>query len=217
VASGRSGAGVTSTPDAWGVSRGSGYVAIVLFTLSVTLGILTTQRLKSRWWPAFLSQELHRNISLLAVSFLGIHIITILSDKYVKLGSAIPFSSTFRPLWIGLGVIATYLVAAVIVTSLVRRWLPFSWWRNLHWLSYPLWVTALIHGAGSGTDTRTSWGVKLTAACGGVVALAVCVRIVAAADLPARRRLGLLAATIASTLLLTAWWINGPLRAGWSQ
>jgi sulfoxide reductase heme-binding subunit YedZ len=148
----------------------------VLFTLAVALGILTTQRLKARWWPAFVSQELHRNVSLLAMSFLAIHIVTILNDRFVRLGSPIPFSSPFRPFWIGIGLVATYLLAAVLITSLVRRWLPYNGWRTVHWLTYPSWLLAVGHGIGSGTDAGTWWGRVLIGACLLLIGAALLIR-----------------------------------------
>jgi predicted ferric reductase len=199
----------------WEASRAAGIVSLLLFSLAVALGILTTQRLKSRWWPAFVSQDLHRNVSVLAMSFLGIHIVTILNDKFVRLGTPIPFTSPFRPIWVGLGLVSTYLIAAIIITSLVRRWLPFATWRRLHWLTYPAWLLAVIHGAATGTDARTAWAAFLTAGCVALVAACLCIRIAGTAGLPMARRMTLGAGTLASTAALGGWWIAGPLHPGW--
>jgi sulfoxide reductase heme-binding subunit YedZ len=190
---------------------------LVLFSLAVALGIVTTQRFKSRWWPAFASQDLHRNVSLLALSFLGIHIATILNDKYVRLGTPIPFSSPFRPVWVGLGLVSAYMLAAIVISSLVRRWLPFTAWRGLHWLTYPAWLLAVIHGAGTGSDSRTSWAAFLTAACVGSVVACLCLRIAGTDGWSALRRVTLGAGALVSTAALGAWWLAGPLSPGWPR
>ena len=67
-------------------------------TLSVVLGVLTTQRVATGWWPRFASQALHRNVSLLAVALLLTHILTTLLDNYV----AISWWAGDRPLHVRL-------------------------------------------------------------------------------------------------------------------
>ena len=204
------------TPGVWEASRAAGIVSLLLFSVAVALGIVTTQRYKSRWWPAFVSQDLHRNVSLLAVSFLAIHIITILNDKFVRLGTLVPFTSPFRPVWVGLGLISTYLLAAVVISSLLRRWLPFTAWRGLHWLTYPAWLLAVVHGAGTGSDARTSWAILLTAACVGLVVACACARIAGTERWSVVRRVSFGAGALVSTAALGAWWLAGPLKPGWS-
>ena len=66
---------------------------------------------------------LHKNISLLSVVFLGVHIATTLFDPVSPvhlLNAIVPFTGRYRPLGIGLGVVAIDLLAALVVTSLLR-------------------------------------------------------------------------------------------------
>ena len=54
-------------PGLWYATRATGLVTLLLLTASVLLGILTAGRFSTQRWPRFLSQGLHRNISLLVL------------------------------------------------------------------------------------------------------------------------------------------------------
>ena len=58
--------------------------------------------------------------------------------------------------------VALYLLAAVELTSLARRRLPRSLWRKVHYASFPLFVSATVHGLLAGTDARLMF-VKMLA------------------------------------------------------
>src|SRR5438309_1102165 len=108
----------------WYLTRGTGTIALVLLTLSVALGVANVRRLRSENVPRFVVDAVHRNVSLLAVAFLLAHIITSLLDGYAPLKVAdviVPFVSSYRPLWLGLGAVAFDLLIAVVITSLLRR------------------------------------------------------------------------------------------------
>src|SRR6266545_2901033 len=129
----------------WLVARGAGMVSLVLFTAVVCLGVLTVVRWQSPSWPRFLSVGLHRNLALLSVVFLVLHIVTAIVDPYSSLGlvaATIPFASSYRPLWVGFGVIAVDLLLALVVSSLLRARLGQRAWRAIHWLAYAAWRSA---------------------------------------------------------------------------
>ena len=54
----------------------------------MVLGITTTTRARARNWPGFAQQEMHRRISMIAVVFLGIHVLTSVLDTYVNISWA---------------------------------------------------------------------------------------------------------------------------------
>ena len=85
----------------------------------------------------------------------------------------IPFISTYRPLWLGLGALAFDLMLALAITSLLRRRLGYRAWRAIHWLAYVCWPIAVLHGLGTGTDTKIWWMLLLTALCVAAVVVAV--------------------------------------------
>lgn len=171
--------GVAGNP-LWYATRSSGLAAFVLLTLSVVLGVLTTQRVATRWWPRFASQALHRNVSLLAVVMLLVHVLTTLLDSYVSItwwAGVVPFVSTYDRIWIGLGTLALDLVLVVTSSSLVRGVLGHRSWRWLHWLAYAAWPLALTHYLSSGTDALASWSLTVAALSTVAVLAAVLVRI----------------------------------------
>jgi DMSO/TMAO reductase YedYZ heme-binding membrane subunit len=164
----------------WFAARGAGIVSLLFLTGVVYLGILTTLRWQTRAWPRFATTGFHRNLALLSVAFLGIHIATAILDPFTNLGplaALVPFSSSYRTLWLGLGVIAVDLGAAVLVTSLLRNRLSRATWRAVHWLAYAAWPLALLHGIGTGTDAAAPWMVAIDAVCLAVVGAAVLVRV----------------------------------------
>lgn len=202
----------------WYVTRGTGLVALVLLTAAVALGVLTSSRWQSPGWPRFASAGLHRNVSLLVVAFLAVHIVTAELDTFAPVGwaaTALPFASGYRPLWLGLGTVACDLLVAVIVTSLLRARLGFQTWRIVHWLSYASWPVALVHGLGTGSDARLGWVQVLDAVCVVAVVGTVGWRL-AQAHQPQLKLVG--AAAVAVTALgVGLWAIAGPLKPGWAK
>jgi predicted ferric reductase len=165
----------------WFLNRGTGVILLVLMTISVALGVASTVRTTSpRWWPRFVTQALHRNLSLLAVALLVAHVSAAVIDDYVDIrwyDAFVPFGSGYRPLWLGLGALALDLTAITVATSLARHRFGLRRWRAIHLTTYLAWGLGLVHGFGIGTDHRTVWSVAVTAACVGVVAGAMAVRL----------------------------------------
>ena len=158
----------TTSPVVWYTTRASGIVCLLLFTGATALGLLTTARAGSDGLPRFAVSELHRRISLLAVVFLGIHVLTAVLDSFVHisvLAIAVPFFPGYSPLWIGVGAIALDLMAAVIITSLFRQAIPANVWRGVHWLAYLAWPLAMAHSVGVGSDIRFGWVDIVVAIC----------------------------------------------------
>jgi predicted ferric reductase len=150
----------TGTNMMWYLNRGSGVVMLVLLTMSVVLGIVTTMRWRSPRWPRFVTAALHRNVSLLSVAFLGIHVFTAVADGYAPIGwkdAVVPFVAQYRPVWLGLGALALDLLVAVAVTSVFRERIGQRAWKAVHWSAYACWPIALVHGLGTGTDVGAPW------------------------------------------------------------
>src|SRR3982074_555069 len=125
----------TAPSPLWYADRGTGMVTMVLLTANVVLGMGTTVRWKSPVWPRYISVPLHQNVSILIVCFLVVHIATAILDPFAKLGlkdALVPFSSWYRPIWLGLGTVAAELVAALVLTSLFRKRIGFRLWRFIH-------------------------------------------------------------------------------------
>src|SRR5260370_26616401 len=118
----------------WYASRATGIVALLLLTAVLVLGILVNRQGRLPGLPRFAVTSLHRNISLLAVAFIAVHVLTAVLDTFVSipvLSSVIPFASGYERDWLGLGAISFDLMLAMIITSLVRGRLNRILWRAL--------------------------------------------------------------------------------------
>jgi methionine sulfoxide reductase heme-binding subunit len=201
---------LTSGTALWYASRATGVVSLVLLTAVVVLGILVSRQARLPGLPRFAGLGLHRYLSMLAVGFVAVHVLTAITDSYVSIGLVaviIPFTSAYQPLWLGLGAVSLDLIVAIIITSLLRHRIGRRPWRAVHWLAYASWPVALAHGLGSGTDLRAGPLLGLTVACTAAVAVAVGWRAAAALrSVPRARRV--------SELLAAADLAGGPQASG---
>lgn len=152
----------------WFATRGAGAVSLLLLTAVACLGIMTVGRFQRPGWPRFVTAEIHRNLALLSTAFLAVHVITAIADPYTSLGLAaalVPFASSYRPLWVGLGAISVDLGVAIVATSLLRDRIGRRAWRAIHWLAYAAWPLAVVHSVGSGSDAGAVWMLTIDAAC----------------------------------------------------
>jgi len=171
---------MTTATAFWFASRATGVISLVLFSVVAILGILINRQGRLPGLPRFAVTGLHRNLSLLTVAFLGMHIVTAIVDGYAHipwLSSVVPFTSGYERLWIGLGTVAIDLFAAVIVTSLLRDQLKPAVWRAVHWLSYVSYPVIVVHSMGAYKDLRSGWLLALTMATVFAVVTAIGYRV----------------------------------------
>jgi methionine sulfoxide reductase heme-binding subunit len=150
----------TSSTALWYTTRATGIVALALLTVTLVLGILTAGRVRTRSWPAFAQADLHKRVSLLAMVFVALHVLTAVLDTYVNVGWAaiiVPFASPYRPVWTGLGTVGVDLILAVAISSALRQRISARTWRGIHWVAYGSWPVAMSHSLGMGTDASTLW------------------------------------------------------------
>ena len=210
---------VTSSTPLWYLTRATGVVALVLLTFGMALGLLIAVRFEGRNWPRFITIGLHRNMSLLALAFTAAHVLTTITDNFVPIDlqdAFVPFISPYRPFWLGLGAIAFDLLIALTVTSLVRARLGHRSWRLVHWTAYLCWPLAVLHGLGTGTDTRTRWVLLVTIACVAAVAGLVGWRLARGWPTHLGVRVAGVIALVAALAAGGAWLVTGPLRPGWT-
>jgi hypothetical protein len=202
----------------WFATRGFGVVSLLLLTAIVVLGVAGATRWRSTRWPRFVVAGLHRNLTLLALVFIALHVITTVADGYAPisfLNAVVPFTSQYRPLWLGFGAVAFDLLLALTITSLLRARIGYSRWRALHWLAYASWPIALVHGLGTGTDARVTWMQVSALASVACVVGAVLWRLASSRAMPSVRT-GSLVAALAIPLVIGGWYLGGPARQGWA-
>jgi sulfoxide reductase heme-binding subunit YedZ len=203
----------------WYLTRGSGAVALLLLTASVLLGVMNTTRWRTEHWPRFLTYGLHRNVTLLAIAFTAIHVITTVTDSFAPIGwidAVVPFLSPYRPFWLGVGTVAFDLLLALTITSFLRRRIGVRAWRLVHWLAYASWPIALLHSLGTGSDARTGWLAVLGVLSGLVVFASVLWRVWVARDALPLIRAGATLGGVAVLVGLLLWARGGPLEKGWA-
>ncbi len=205
----------------WYTARSTGYVSLLMLTAILVLGVLTSMRWDHPEWPRFLSQAVHRNLSLLVLVFLAIHVVTSIVDPFAGisvLNTVAPFTGSYRPVWLGLGVLSMELLVALVITSLLRQRIGFAVWRVLHWAAYACWPLALLHTLGTGSDVRSVWALVIGLGCVGSVVFAIVWRVTANPERVRRpvRAISLLL-TAAATIALLGFAAAGPLHSGWAK
>jgi sulfoxide reductase heme-binding subunit YedZ len=203
----------------WYTTRGLGIVLWILTTAVVVLGVATSRRWKAEGWPGFVVAGLHRNLSLLALALLPLHGLTVILDSYARLGIkdiTVPFASSYRPLWLGLGVLGGELLIAVVLVSLVRSYLGFQLWKLTHWAAYAAWPLSLLHGLGTGSDTKAGWALFVYTASVGAVLLMVLLRLSLGDPQLSGLRVTAAALVIVAFVALAIWTFSGPLQPGWA-
>lgn len=204
----------------WYLTRGTGVVAFLLLTAGVVLGVANVERWTAGNAPRFVIQRVHRDLSLVALVFISVHVATAVLDGFAPIrwiDAVVPFGSAYRPVWLGLGALAFDLVLAVVITSLLRARLGSRVWRAVHWLTYAMWVLVVLHAAGVGSDTRQAWMLATTAAAVALVAAAVIWRLLSGWDGWEPARAMLAAGVVVVPPALAVWLLFGPLAAGWAE
>lgn len=164
----------------WLISRASGLVAFALLSGSVILGLLMSTKAANRWLPPKITNELHGMLSVLSLVFLAVHGGALLFDgffAFTPLSLLVPFASPYKPLWVGLGVIAAWTTAGLAASVRFRKQIGYARWRRLHYLSFVAYVLSLVHGMNSGSDTSLPLVQALYLGSAGTIATLLMVRI----------------------------------------
>ncbi len=149
----------------WLASRSAGIVAFVLIAASVTLGLFMASGIYRRPGLKRDLLKVHQHLALASLTMIALHGVCLLGDRWLKpgiSGIAIPFTIAYRPLWVGLGILGGYLAALLGPTYFVRRrTIGTRNWRRLHRLTVVVYVLAVLHSLGSGTDGASTWFTTL--------------------------------------------------------
>jgi predicted ferric reductase len=150
----------------WYVTRASGLTGYFLLWLSMVWGFAIPTGLIKPVLENVFSYDFHEHLSLLGLGFILIHIIVLLFDKYLPfsiLQLLIPFTDTYRPLWVGLGIVSFYLLLLVTFTFYLRHRIGAKTFRSIHVLSLVSYLGTTLHGLFAGTDSALPATVLLYA------------------------------------------------------
>jgi predicted ferric reductase len=140
----------------WYVTRSAGIMAYLLLWLSMVLGLAVSSKYMDKMLDRMFTYDFHQFISLLSVAFLLVHILVLLLDRFLPYSLAqilVPFLSPYRPVWVGIGVIAFYVTLLVTVTFYMRKQIGMKAFRVIHILSLLGYAGGLFHGIYAGTDS----------------------------------------------------------------
>ena len=168
----------TNALPVWYLMRATGVVSLLLLTLAFALGIATSNRWRPTGSRLYVTTTLHRNAALLAVAFLAVHVVTAVIDVDAGVG-LVSVIFPVGPGWLAVGTLGLDLLAALVLTSLVRRHLGYRLWRAIHWAAYGAWPLAIAHGLGMGSDDGTWWLDAVAIACIATMAAVVTWRVLA--------------------------------------
>ena len=205
------------TTAVWYAARAGGVLAYLLVSASVLAGILLAGKKRVPGFPRFAVEDVHRFLGLLAALFIAIHVGGIALDTYVPFSLTqlvVPFTSGYRPLATGLGVVALELLLAVAVTNRLRSRLPHRFWRRAHYATLAVWLLATVHGILAGTDRDQTWLVWLYALTVALVAGAAALRFGRSA---APRRVGVTLGVAGTSLAVVLGLAAVPQQASTSK
>ncbi len=144
----------------WLASRSAAIVAFVLITTAVILGLLMASRVIRRPGLKRTLVKVHEQVALAALVAIGAHGVLLLGDSWLKpgvTGIAIPFTLEYRPVWTGMGIVAGYLALLLGPSFYWRRRIGARRWRQIHRATVVVFVLAVAHSLGSGTDGASAW------------------------------------------------------------
>jgi hypothetical protein len=201
----------------WEVARAGGMLAYVLASASVLIGMLVSLKLRSPAWPRFLTTELHRFVTVLALLFTAIHGLAVWMDPFTGFTPAevlLPTISHYRPLWVALGIVGGYLLLAVWASEYVRPWIGYAWWRRLHYAAFAVFALATLHGIGTGSDTTEPWALAIYGLCSVGVLVLLGWRFLSGRI--SALRLGASVLAGAAVAGLAVFTVAGPAQGGWN-
>ena len=182
---------MSNDPTFWIEARASGLLALMLLTTSVTAGLVLKSRpFGSALKPAAVT-DIHRFLAMLCLCATAIHGAALVLDSSVHIGIVgllVPGFVPYRPVWVGVGVVAAELMALVYVSFSQRKRIGVKTWRRLHWSTYGIFAAMVVHGVMSGTDTGQPWALGIYLGAIGAVVMATAWRILVPPAKPVRAK-----------------------------
>ncbi len=164
----------------WYAMRLLGMLSYGALALSVIYGLLLSTGMLDAIAHRTVSFTLHQDLAAFGLGLGMVHGSLLLLDRTVpySLGQLfVPFAGPYRPLWVGIGQIAFYLMAIVYGSNHVRRQIGQRRWRLLHYVTFLVFLGATGHGVMSGTDASAPWAFWTYVASASAVAFLFAYRV----------------------------------------
>lgn len=159
----------------WLASRSAGMIAIVAVSLSVLIGLAMANNLIQR--PGFKGKllKVHESTALIGLVAIAVHGLTLLGDHWLHptiVQILVPGQMSYQPFFTSMGIVGGWLAAILGLSFYARKHIGAKRWRNLHRLTVVVWVMAIVHALGAGTDSGQAW-MQLTLLATGLPIIAL--------------------------------------------
>jgi sulfoxide reductase heme-binding subunit YedZ len=174
----------------WYVIRASGIVAYVLLAVTVAAGLTITGKAVPAGRARVDAYELHSFAALLILGFASVHGAALLVDRFIGFNLVqitVPFTSSYRPVSVAMGIIGFYATAVVYASFWARRYIGYQGWRRLHYASFAAFVLASWHGILSGSDGGRPWMLAVYFLSLGTILVLLAYRLMVTDQSPAPR------------------------------
>ena len=164
----------------WYFTRASGLLGYFLLFLLLLSGFGIKTSLSFKFLSPTFAWLNHRYIGIALFFSVAVHLISLLVDSYLKftiIDILVPFFSSFKPIFLSLGIIGFYIFLAIIISSIFTIHKFPKAWRLLHYLPYPLFIILFIHGYFIGTDATVPLIKSMYLVTGSTVAILSMYRI----------------------------------------
>jgi methionine sulfoxide reductase heme-binding subunit len=175
-------AAATPSPTLWYVTRTMAVSSYIALTFSVVLGMVRSIARTSKEGISWVADELHQFVATLAGLLVVGHLVSLRLDPFLPFSWTnllLPLDEPYRPTAVILGVFALYAMAVTLVSSWLRRRMPYAFWRSLHYLSFVAFVLVTLHGLQAGSDAQEPWMRGIYAFSAGAVGYLMLMRVYA--------------------------------------
>jgi len=177
----------------WYLTRASGLIAAVLMVVLLLSGVGLLTGFTYRFLEPLIAWSAHRAVGIAFTVSVMVHIFSLIFDKFVGfsiLDLLVPFKSGYQPatiagyklgsFYMALGILAMYLIIAIVVTSLLWVNKKQRIWHLVHFTSYAVVAMVFFHGMFMGTDLKQGFYRWLWVAGGVVIVYAIIRRLLRA-------------------------------------
>lgn len=142
----------------WMLIRGSGVAAFALLSAATIWGLLVSSKLLGRLVKAKALTWFHESLGIVALLATVVHIGVLSVHDFLDFTWAeilLPGASDWRPLAVTMGIAGFYGMVVVSTSFYFKRWISQRRWRTIHYASFGVFLSSLLHGIWAGTDTST--------------------------------------------------------------
>jgi methionine sulfoxide reductase heme-binding subunit len=146
----------------WYSSRLLGFLGYWALTASVLYGLLLSTGILDAISHRAVSFSLHQELSAIGIGLVALHGAVLALDTFIQqsvVDLVVPFAGPYRPIWVGIGQLAFYVMVAVYASFYLRKHIGQRGWRLLHYTTFLAFVGGSVHGLMAGTDTAAPWAV----------------------------------------------------------